>query len=284
MRLRPGQTAQQAIRQLNDLAERGARFEGATGQPLLVQNDYLVWTENAEMVLARFFVEPDLASELRTTRYWHIRTMPNMPVRPYPLIGAEAAFQTAKLLETADRLAEFVKLAGQPGAVLLLDTNTFMHCTQFPDVDWRTEFNEDMVRLVVPLIVLDELDDKTFSGNSRLAKRADKVLRQFDRFMEAIVRDGFATVREKVTIEVLADEDGHRRRGNNDTELLDRAEFLQQVIEQPVTIVTTDRGMRVRAGARDIVVKPMPEYLRLPLSEDPPALAVENGRPTTRSK
>jgi predicted ribonuclease YlaK len=85
------------------------------------------------------------------------------------------------------------------------------------------------VRLVVPLLVLDELDDKTFSANNRLSKRADKVLREFDRFMDQVVESGTAEIRPTVTLEVLLDEDDHRRRTNADTELLDRAEFLYQI-------------------------------------------------------
>ena len=57
---------------------------------------------------------------------------------------------------------------------------------------------------------------------------------------------------------MLRDDPGHRRRGNNDTELLDRAEFLAQVIERQVTIVTSDYGMRVRGKARELPVRVLP--------------------------
>lgn len=276
MRLRPGQTAQQAIKQLRELATAAEGVPNWNGPPERGRDDYLAWTERAETVLRHLFVEPDLASGLQTTRYWHIRNMVTetsagtTAVRSHPLIGAEVAVQAAVLKETADRLEWFAQLAGRPGTVLMLDTNTFMHCTLFPEVDWRREFSADEVRLVVPLLVLDELDDKTFSPNNRLSKRADKVLREFDRFMNAIVRDGFAIIKDDVTLEILADEDDHRRRTNSDTELLDRAEFLHQVIEQPVTIVTTDRGMRVRGQARQLTVRQMPSHLRLPLADDTP--------------
>jgi hypothetical protein len=50
-----------------------------------------------------------------------------------------------------------------------------MHCILFTDINWLKEFDADAVRLVLPLLVLDELDDKTFSAHARLSKRASKV-------------------------------------------------------------------------------------------------------------
>lgn len=194
-----------------------------------------------------------------------------MLVRPHPLISAEVTAQAAILKDTVQQLKQFARLKGTPGKILLLDTNSFMHCTLFTAVDWLVEFNAVMVRLIVPLLVLDELDDKTFSGNNRLAKRADKVLREFDKFIDDIVLTSFAMISDGVSLEVLVDEDDHRRRANHDTELLDRAEFLSQVTEVPITVVTTDRGMRIRGQARGLAVQQMPDHLRLPLADGTPA-------------
>jgi hypothetical protein len=60
--------------------------------------------------------------------------------------------------------------------------------------------------------------------------------------MERVVEAGAAEIVSAVTLEVLRDDQDHRRRGNNDTELLDRAEFLLQVIERSYwTIITATR-------------------------------------------
>src|SRR5690348_6767089 len=112
--------------------------------------------------------------------------------------------------------------------------------------------------------------DRAFSAPSkhahtRLNKRASKVLRTLDPFMDNVVEAGVTNISSDVTLEILRDDEDHRRRGNNDTELLDRAEFLLQVVERPVTLVTTDYGMRVRSKARNLRVHVMPERLRLPL-------------------
>lgn len=66
--------------------------------------------------------------------------------------------------------------------------------------------------------------------------------------------DGYSQVREGVTVEVLADEPDRLRMSSNDQEILDRCEFLNQVTESPVTVITGDSGMRITAQTRGINV------------------------------
>ncbi len=269
MRLRHGVTAAHAIKTLRDLAMslETARAAVVGSDGLRRSRDqYLSWVDNAENQLRNLFAEVDLLDSLHSERYWRIHNLDHYSARPAALLIAEIDLQLGLLLGTADRLESYRQLAERPGEVLVLDTNTFMHCTLFTQIDWLKEFNAEAVRLVLPLLVLDELDDKTFSAHARLSKRASKVLRTLDPFMDRVVEAGAAEIAPGVVLEVLHDDESHRRRGNNDTELLDRAEFLMQVIERPVTLVTTDYGMRVRSKARNLRVRVMPERLRLPLS------------------
>lgn len=268
MRLRPGVTASHAIKTLQELAQdaENRRAWTGTGEEGLRhgRDQYLSWAEGAERQLRNLLTEPNLIETLHSPRYWRIHQLDRYAARPHPLIAAEIETQAALLRTVAAALESFARLAGRTGPVLVLDTNVFLQCSLFTAVDWRREFELAEVRLVVPLVVLDELDDKTFSANRRLSRRADKVMRAFDEFMDDVLNDGAAAVRPNVTLEVLRDEDDHRRRASGDTEVLDRAEFLQQVIERQVTVVTADRGMRVRGKARGLQIWPMPEHLRLP--------------------
>ncbi len=273
MRLQHGVTADRAIKALRELAanvETGRAEIGLGTESVRRGRDrYLSWAENAELQLRAVFAESGLLDALHSERYWRIQELDRYSARPAALISAEIAKQAALLRTAAERLETYRDLATRPGTeVTVVDTNTFLHCILFTAIDWCQELQTDSVRLVLPLLVLDELDDKTFSANSRLAKRASKVLRTLDPFMEMVVTHGTAELRPGVTLEVLGDDDDHRRRTNNDTELLDRTEFLHQVIERPVTIVTTDYGMRVRGKARGLQAHVMPERLRLPLSSD----------------
>jgi hypothetical protein len=73
-----------------------------------------------------------------------------------------------------------------------------------------------------------------------------------------------------MTVDILPDAPAHRRQADNDTELLDRTEFVTQVTGKFVTLVTADRGMRVRGKLCKLLradslvrVMAMPEELRV---------------------
>ena len=271
MRLRHGVTAAHAIKVLRELAMsvETARAAVVAGDGVRYRRDqYLSWADDAENRLRNLFAEQDLISSLHSERYWRIHNLEDYSARPTALLLAEIDLQLGLLLGAVDRLENYRRLTERSGEILVLDTNTFMHCRLLTEIRWCHEFSVRVVRLVLPLLVLDELDDKTFSAHARLSKRASKVLRTLDPFMDRVLEAGAAEITPGVTLEVLRDDEDHRRRGNNDTELLDRAEFLAQVTEQPVTLVTTDYGMRVRSRARNLRVHVMPEGLRLPLADD----------------
>ncbi len=270
MRLRRGVTATHAIKILRGLTMslETARSAAVSGGGIRhIRDQYLDWVDGTENQLRNLFVGPDLITLLHSERYWRIHNLGSYDTRP-ALLLAEIDVQFGLLLSMVDRLEGYQRLAVRPGEVLVLDTNTFMHCTLFTDIDWIREFDAKAVRLVLPLLVLDELDDKTYSAHARLSKRASKVLRMLDQFMDDAIDAGGAQIRPGVSLEVLRDDEDHSRRSNNDTELLDRSEFLWQVIERPVTLVTTDYGMRVRSKARGLRVRVMPDRLRLPLSDN----------------
>lgn len=132
------------------------------------------------------------------------------------------------------------------------------------------------VRLVLTMPVLDEIEPKKWGTNKRLKKRARKVLLLIDRaFAERsreyvdLERDGKRI--EGVTLEILRDPPGFRRASSDmDAEFLDRCEFLQQAAGRPVTVITADTGMKIRARGRlnDVRLLTIPDEYRLPESED----------------
>lgn len=65
-------------------------------------------------------------------------------------------------------------------------------------------------------------------------------------------------VRDGVTIEVPIDDEPRQRMLNADEEILAECELLRAV-GKPVTLVTDDTGLSIRATARRITVVPMPE-------------------------
>lgn len=187
MRLRHGVTAAYAIRVLCELAMsvETARAAVVAGDGIRYRRDqYLSWADDAETRLRNVFAEQDLIASLHSERYWRIHNRQEYSARPTALLLAEIDLQLGLLLGSVERLESYRQLAERPGEILVLDTNTFMHCMLITDIRWCREFNVEAARLILPLLVLDELDDKTFSAHARLSKRASKVLRTLEPFMD----------------------------------------------------------------------------------------------------
>jgi predicted ribonuclease YlaK len=92
------------------------------------------------------------------------------------------------------------------------------------------------IRIVLPMVILDELDKVKYMKGDR-ADRAASVAKVLDGFLPDMERQGYAEVRKGVTIEIVT-----------------------QATQLPVTVVTNDRGMRVRAHARGLTVWPEPDH------------------------
>lgn len=197
-----------------------------------------------------------------TTRYWHIQ----QDSKGFPsgnaglVVVGEADWQISRLNALVRTLEERAKLADRGGHLTILDTNVYLHCQPFEQVRWDVEMARSPVRLVLPMVVLEELDKVKYMKGDR-SDRAGKTLKILDGYLSAFERDGFATVRDNVTIEILRDDEGRQRRENLDDELIDRALLIQQAARSPVTVATNDRSMRVRAHARQLNAWPVPDHL-----------------------
>jgi len=133
---------------------------------------------------------------------------------------------------------------------------------RFDQLPWSARLAKELVRLVIPLAVVDELDGKKYARREEFQQRARELLPLIDSYVAASPPVGYSTIGQGVTVEVLPDEPGHSRLPANDQEILERCEFLLQVTGGPVTLITGDSGMRINAQARGIdVFKLTPEDL-----------------------
>lgn len=57
----------------------------------------------------------------------------------------------------------------------LTDTNVFIHYEFFKNVDWAEELGAREVTLVIPPVVLEELDKRKWAGTRREKERAKTV-------------------------------------------------------------------------------------------------------------
>ena len=245
---------------------------GSAGQSLqILQNSYLAWVGKAESQLRNVFIDPATWEPLYGERYWRIRELNQDSPRWMELINHEADLQGAWLEELAGRLKQLSdRLAAAPGQLTVLDTNILLHFMPPEQVDWLTLVGVPEVRLVLPLRVVEEIDEKKYTARDDLADRARRLLSQL-RAQLAPSAGSPTALRPGVTIEVPIDDGPRRRTLDADQEILEACRELQ-FGGQAVVLVTDDTGMILRADAQGLRVVAMPEdYLRRkpkPKSED----------------
>jgi rRNA-processing protein FCF1 len=250
MRPAPGVTLDEASRTLTEII---ADLETVGPSPLSVQ--YLVWADACEDRLRGVFVEPDFwrgftprgtSTSTGTTK---AMTGGSTPTCPSPtLAGQEAAAQLAYLRSLAHQTEQLRALAERPGRVLVYDTNRLMHYQPPGKISWKSVAMAGSVRLVVPLVVVDELDRKQHEGSDAMSRRARKALRALEQLLDGGQPGRAAPVPgcANVSIDLLMDEDGHTRVAPADDEIIERSVLVAQITRESVTVVTADTGMRLR--------------------------------------
>lgn len=265
LNLKDGATPARAADQLQSCADQGRDIAGgAAGQVVAVHaNTYLTWINRAEIELRNVFVDPATWLPLRSEAYWKIRELREDSVRAIELINAEIGRQAERIEGYILRCKKLDhQLTAAPGVLTVLDTHVMLHFEPPAEVNWVDVVGVPQVRLVLPLRVVEELDEKKYAGRGDLADRARRLLSQL-RAQLAVTSGGPVLIRDGVTIEIPVDDDPRRRTLDADQEILDVCRELRSG-GQRVVLVTDDTGMTCRAWALSIEVLSMPEiYLRL---------------------
>jgi hypothetical protein len=166
---------------------------------------------------------------------------------------------------------------------VFVDTNVFLHFTFFNLVDWCKELNVRAVTLILPRVVIEELDRHKWGTARRERERAKSVLRAIGALNLAA---GPATLRERATIDTLDEEReapffaAHNlRRDSGDDRLLAAAlAFKDDHPESRTAILSDDTGLALRGPCRKIEVIGPAEHLRLPDEPDETQRALEAAR------
>lgn len=240
----------QAIKVLKELAQDCENlYAELTGPRQDGRGSYMNWSQRCEDQLRNFFADPAVAQDVYTDRYWRIAEVTVVDRQPQ-VIGSEIRVQTERLRTIAATVEGYLRLRERSGTIVLLDTNVLLNYQRVDMVPWRRVTGEEHVRLILPILVVDELDDKRYLGRPDVRERARSAIKPLDELREQFDRQGYATLPDGTTLECLLDDPGHRPRANPDEEILDRAVFLSRVTKEQVVLVTGDRGMRFRASTR----------------------------------
>jgi hypothetical protein len=248
---------------LDDMIRRLQQIPGGWSRPdswAVVQNSYLQLVETLEQALRSWFEDDDGAvTGLHGEHYKLIRDMTATTPRPAPLINDEVTRQVGMLERLKAKVQALEALRARGGQVAVLDTNALMHYQRPDEIPWADVLGAPAVRIILPICVIDELDNKKYTGSDRMSRRADLAIRALRQHSGDLRPGSAATLPDSTTLEVFLDDPGQVRMGNPDEELISRCLLFQRVIGRPVTIVTGDLGMQLRADALGLGQVEMPD-------------------------
>lgn len=263
--LKRGTDVSYAAQSLTALITKGRNIAQGGGQFGQLYNEYLMWVEEAEAVLRSLFRSSGLWRQLYSDRYWRIRQMDTgRPVRPMPLMTSEMTWHLDRLEAVAGHLREVHQNFQLPNgcAAIVPDTNVFAHYRRYDEIEWQELATSKSARLIIPLVVIDELDALSYRSREG-GHTAAGVLRALQRLRGTAPPHSPVEVRSGVTLQILVDPPGHARRANADDEILTRVEYLSALVGDRILVATGDYSMRLRAQARGLRFLELPGDLRL---------------------
>ncbi|MEU4778295.1 PIN domain-containing protein [Micromonospora sp. NPDC023633] len=250
----------------------------------------------------RAFAYVEWMHEARRRLYNHVRSAELdhlIPVRSYELLisvtataphppksGEERILNGLISTDQSERVDVFeralsdleqqIERVTQSGKLVVLDTNVYLHHPQkLEEMDLAPVLGTryDPIRIIVPMIVVDELDGLKQHSKTRNRWRAAYTTAVLDRVVSMpagtgilrhsdftrLVSEGFA--RGEVSVQVLLDPPGHVRLPIADEEIIDRALAVELLASRPVCLVTYDTGMAMRAKAAGLQVVKLEQEL-----------------------
>lgn len=229
---------------------------------------YLRWVAESEQMLRPVMSVSDLDRGLLTRRYWATHANPSYSPASVHAVREEVRTRGQFFEELVNAVHRERRrwAAAEPEAVYVVaDTNVHLHHpTEWDAIDWRTVVgwqnrSRAAVRLVLPMLVVDELDDAKMKNNNKIRTRARTTLKTIYGAFESdpaatwTIRPGDVD-HAPVRVSLLEDEPSHRRLERADDELVDRALMLSDFVDHPVYFVSYDTGAALRARSAGLTV------------------------------
>ena len=159
-----------------------------------------------------------------------------------------------------------------------IDTNTFLHYQMFTDIDWCDELGTSDVVLVVCPAVVRELDKKKLDPDSKIREQARRVISKLSKIGKP---NEECQIKPRVQLLLLSREPkidwGLEGLG---LDILDDRIIASILMEKDaqgiVLVITGDLGLRLKAQAKGIPWRTLPDSLLLSITKSP--LELENTR------
>jgi hypothetical protein len=195
------------------------------------------------------------------------------------LVSLELTQRVDALDDAIKDLDAQIKRWSRPGAFVVADTSVYIeHEDKLEDLDFAPllKIGEDPVHVLVPIVVVDELDGLKQSKTSYVRWRAGYTLAVLDQVFASstgparLRAEDFSALggrhpRGEVTIELVFDPPGHARLPINDDEIIDRTLVIQPLAGREVMLLTCDTGQSTRARSAGLRVL----KLTRPIGDEP---------------
>jgi PIN domain len=251
------------------------------GAPGMAQDrvaGYLEWVTSTVQQLGAQISSADLDRLVLTRGYDRLLsaagTMTGTDIATQRVLNGLVSLELTQRVDAFDAavkaLDEQIQRWSRPGVFVAADTSFYIeHESKLENVDFRPllQIWEDPVHLLVPIVVVDELDSlkKSKTRHERWRARlhtgrARPGLRQLDwpgpadsgRLLSPRLR---RIPRGEITIELVFDPRGHVRLPINDDEIIDRVMAVEPLAAREVTLLIYDTGQSTRARNAGLRVK-----------------------------
>lgn len=283
----PGANKTNVLNALQEIQSKAAntRTRPPNGLMNTRHHQYLTWANEAAQRLRNQISDADIERLIFTRRYWLVLSSPPEP-HLVDMINMELDERATALKEARDALeAQYVRWSGD-AVFVVPDTSVFIeHPDKLEDIDLAAELGVDAqsLLLLVPIIVIDELDGLKRSKDRYLRWRAAYSLAYLDRLLPDPTHitqmraagpspKDAGVQRGETYVELIFDPPGHERLPIADDEIVDRALAIRDLAGREVTVVTYDSGQATRARRAGLRVC----RLTHPLERDEPAR--DNGK------
>ncbi len=269
----PGVTAETVLAAVSEalgtIEDARTSRQGAVYQPPL---DYARWASETAAKLRNVITVGDIERLIFTPAYGRVLSqVGNGTFGPAVTLVDYAIDTTRHALEEVVAALDkwhhrwFLNQA----EIVVPDTGFYINTPCPPDVttfDLRQHVNFpslvdawDKVHIIIPMVVIDELDGLKESRTNHVRWRAGHTLGVFDEMFTGtrlhgrlrgpdVVQQGPVSVwRHEISAEIILDPRGHIRLPKEDDEVIDRAVVVQSLSGRSVTLLTFDTGQAMRA-------------------------------------
>jgi hypothetical protein len=224
------------------------------------RRSYIEWANDTAGQFRGGMSRADIDRLILTPPFWHIQALPSpLPDEARTTINTEIATRRAELEKLYMEVTRQVAQWSIHSHYVVPDTTMFI---QHPDKleDWdlagiTTDYAQRPLHVLIPMVVIDELDRLKEASKPRTRWRARYSLAVLDRVLQDPRKPGtlrplqFPQSRGSLTVELVFDAPGHVRLPEPDDEIVDQAAMIESLAGPNVTLLTYDTGQSTRARA-----------------------------------